>query len=252
MIYDCFPFYNELMLLEIRLHELAPVVDKFVLVEATHTHSGRPKRLYYDEVKDNEVFAPFKDKIIHSVFEMEPDPGRWVNENAHRNAINKRLSGCGPDDIIIVSDMDEIVNRKAVSAMQDCTGPTRLIMKLFYYYFNCQAVREWFFSAFCRYKDFQTAQLLRIGNETYHKQVLINAGWHFSYLVPPDEIPEKIEAWAHAEYDTEYYKDKERLRKCVEDVKDIFGRPEMELSIVPLDAPEYVMSNLNKYREFIR
>ena len=252
-IYDCFTFYDELMLLEIRLKELSPVVDKFVLVEATHTHSGRPKRLYYNEVKDSEVFAPFRDKIEHIVFEMVPKPDRWANENAHRNAIAFGLSNAKPDDIIIVSDLDEIVNRKTVPFMEQAFGPTRLVMKFFYYYFNCRAInKDWFFAAFCRFKDYQTAQKLRLGNGDYHKQVLINAGWHFSYLVSPEEIPRKLESFAHAEFDTDFYKDVDRLRKCVEAGTDILDRPGMKFAIEPLDAPECVMKNRDKYRNFIK
>lgn len=236
------------------MKELNPVVDRFVLVESTHTHSGKPKRLYYDEVKDSEIFAPFKDKIIHIIHKMEPDTDRWVNENAQRNAIAEGLINAKPDDIIIVSDIDEIVNRKIVPFMEQTFGPTRLIMKFFYYYFNCRAQREgWFFAAFCRFKDFQTAQLLRLGNKNgYHKQVLTNAGWHFSYLVSPEEIPNKLESFAHSEFDTDYFKDVERLRKCVEAGTDILDRPDMKFVVEPLDAPECVMRDRDKYKEFIK
>lgn len=254
MIYDCFSFFDELMLLEIRLKELNPVVDRFVLVEATHTHSGQPKRLYYNEVKDNEVFAPFRDKIEHIVFEMEPNADRWVNENAQRNAIVEGLSDTKPDDIIIVSDLDEIVSHKTVAFMTKAFGPTRLIMKFFYYYFNCRVLKnDWFFAAFCKFKDYQTAQLLRLGNNNgYHKQVLINAGWHFSYLVSPEEIPKKLEAFAHAEFDTDSYKDLGWIRRCVKNGTDILNRPDMKFAIEPLDAPECVMKNRDKYRNYIK
>lgn len=252
MIYDCFIFYDELMLLEIRLKELYPAVDKFVLVEATHTFSGKPKRLYYNEVKDNEIFAPFKDKIIHIIFEMKLLPNRWANENAHRNAIVEGLYNAKPDDIIIVSDLDEIINRKTIPFMEQSSGPTRLLMKFFYYYFNCRVLdKVWFFAAFCRLKDYQMAQTLRIGTRDYHKQFLINAGWHFSYLVSPEEIPSKLEAFAHSEFDTDFYKNVDRLKKCMEDGTDILCRPDMKFTIEPLDAPECVMENRGKYKDFI-
>jgi len=253
MIYDCFSFFDELMLLEIRLKELSPVVDKFVLVEATHTHSGKPKRLYYDEVRNNEIFAPFRDKIVHIVFEMNPNTDRWVNENAQRNAISMGLSDAKPDDIIIVSDIDEIVDHRVVPFMEQAFGPTRLLMKFYYYYFNCRVLKnDWFFAAFCRFKDYQTAQTLRLGNGDYHKQVITNAGWHFSYLVKPDEIPRKLESFAHSEFDTDYFKDVERLRKCVESETDILDRQDMKFSIENLDGPQCVMNNQQKYKEFIK
>lgn len=254
MIYDCFSFFDELMLLEIRLKELSEVVDRFVLVEATHTHSGKPKRLYYNEVRDAGVFAAYRDKIEHIVFEMDPKPDRWANENAQRNAIVEGLSDAKPDDIIIVSDIDEIVDRRIVPFMYDSIGPARLLMKFYYYYFNCRVLKnEWFFAAFCRFRDYQSAQVLRIGdNNGYHKQVMTNAGWHFSYLVSPEDIPRKLEAFAHAEYDADCYKDVDHIKRCIDEGTDILKRPHMKFAIEPLDAPECVMRNRDKYRNFIK
>lgn len=251
MIWDCFTFFDELMLLEIRLKELSPVVDKFVLVEATHTHSGKPKRLYYNEVKDSEVFAPFKDRITHIIYDLPMLPDRFANDRNQRNyvAIGLHQNKVRPDDIIIVSDLDEIVDRRTVALMEDYKCPVHLRMKLFYYFFNCRANQDWWYPAFCRFRDFHTADSLRLGK---HKAVITNAGWHFSYLVPPDQIPKKLEAFAHSEYDTDYFKDVDRLRLCVEANEDIFDRPEMTFSIEPLDAPQCVMENEDKYRQFIR
>lgn len=250
MIYDCFMFLNEFMLLEIRLKELYSVVDKFVLVEATHTHAGKEKRLYYNEAKTNGVLAPYRDKIIHVIYEMSPDPNRFQNENDQRNAILDGLSGAEPDDVIIISDTDEVINHQAIPIIKQISSPTRLMMKLFYYYFNCQANVVWLAPVACRFKDYQTAYFLR--NTTTNYGVILNAGWHFSYLAPPEEIARKLEAFAHAKYDTDYYKNTDRLRKCVEAGEDIFERPNMSFSIEPLDAPECVMNNVDKYRSFIK
>ena len=248
MIYDCFMFFDELMLLEIRLKELSPVVDKFVLVEATHTHSGKPKRLYYDEVKDSEVFAPFKDRIIHLIYDEPMLPNRFANDKNQRNYIAEGLKDAQSEDIIIVSDLDEIVNHEAISFMGQVPG--RLLMKLFYYYFNCRSGKDWIYAAFCRYRDFTTANSLRL-DEKNNKDTIVYGGWHFSYLAPPEDIPQKLEAFAHAEYDTNYYKNIYRLKKRVEANEDIFERG-MKFSIEPLDAPQCVMENEDRYSQFIR
>jgi beta-1,4-mannosyl-glycoprotein beta-1,4-N-acetylglucosaminyltransferase len=248
MIFDCFPFFDELMLLEIRLKELSPVVDRFVLVEATHTHSGKPKRLYYDEVKDNEIFGPFKDKITHIACSAPMGPDRFENDRNQRNAILYGLRGAMADDIIIVSDLDEIPRRGVVPLMKHFHHPTRLQMKLFYYSFNCRANEEWMYPAFCQYKDLVTPDKLRLGE---YKDYIPDAGWHFSYLVPPDQIPKKLEAFAHAEYDTDYFKDVNRLQERVAAGEDIFERG-MTFTTEPLDAPKCVMENEEKYRQFIR
>jgi beta-1,4-mannosyl-glycoprotein beta-1,4-N-acetylglucosaminyltransferase len=244
--------FDELMLLEIRLKELSPVVDKFVLVEATHTHSGIPKRLYYDEVKDSEVFAPFKDKIIHLIYDEPMEADRFANDRNQRNYIVNGLTDAEPDDIIIVSDLDEIVDHRAIPVMEQTSGCGRLIMKLFYYYFNCRASQDWIFAAFCRFRNYETANKLRLDISPAFSGNIINAGWHFSYLVPPEKIPKKLEAFAHAEFDTDYHKDTERLKRCVEAGMDIFERDNMTFSIEPLDAPQCVMENEDKYRQFIK
>lgn len=117
MIYDCFTFFNELELLELRLHELAGVVDKFVLVEATQTHTNRPKPLHYQENRAR--FGAFHGQIIHVVVEDLPvsaDP--WVPENFQRNCIARGLTACRPDDFVLVSDLDEIPRARAVEKMR--------------------------------------------------------------------------------------------------------------------------------------
>ena len=115
MIFDCFTFFNELDLLEIRLHTLKDVVDKFVIAEATRTHTGKPKELVFD--KNRSRFAEFKDKIVHVVVdnllpeeEVSKDSYNlpWINENRQRNALIKGLSNVDDGDVIIVSDVDEI------------------------------------------------------------------------------------------------------------------------------------------------
>ena len=105
-VYDCFIFFNELELLKVRLEELNPYVDKFVLVESHETFSGKDKPLYYSENK--ELFKEFEDKIIHVVLPKTNLNGTWQREAHQRNQIVRGLQGCQKDDIIMVSDLDEI------------------------------------------------------------------------------------------------------------------------------------------------
>lgn len=249
MIYDCFTFFDEMMLLEVRLKELNPVIDKFVLVEATHTHSGQSKPLYYDEAKDNEIFGPYKDKIIHIIYDLPMVPDRFANDRNQRNYIRMGLKDAQPDDIIIVTDLDEIVSHETVALMENYQVPCHLRMKLFYYYLNCQANQYWFYPAFCRFRDYYTADSLRLG---LCDAVITNAGWHFSYVFPAAEIPKKLEAFAHSEYDTDHFKDVDRLQKCIDENTDIFERPDMTFTVQPLDAPVCVMEDKEKYKAYIK
>jgi len=111
-IYDCFTFYNELDLLEIRLNELNSVVDYFVIVEATKTQTGKRKQLYYELNKKR--YKKFESKIIHIIVKNMPDiktNSAWVLENHQRNQIIKGLKNCNLKDIIFISDLDEIPNK---------------------------------------------------------------------------------------------------------------------------------------------
>jgi len=269
-IYDCFVFYNELIMLEIRLNELAPVVDKFVLVEAKHTFSGKPKRLYYDEVKDNEIFAAFKDKIIHLVYDGDPKPDKYegddrdltvrpisdptrtrrIYECMQRNTIGQGLFDAEPDDIIIGSDVDEIVNPDMLPFIKTIFTPCRLNMKMFYYYFNCRVNRFWPWAAFCRFRDFVTAQDLRL--RRHHKVMITNSGWHFGELMPPDKLSEKLGSICHAEYDNEHFRDVDRIRNHIEANEDIYERPGVEITTQPFEGPRYITDNKEKYKEYIK
>ena len=89
-IYDCFIFYNELELLELRLNELDDIVDYFVIIEATETFQGQTKPLYFEQKK--EEFSEFEDKIIHHIVDFPDeltDP--WEREHYHRDSIQSAL-----------------------------------------------------------------------------------------------------------------------------------------------------------------
>ena len=112
-IYDCFTFYNELDLLELRLTELYDFVDHFVLVEADTTYTSVPKPFYYEENKQR--YARWADKIIHiKVTDMPHSPDAWVNDIFQRNQIARGIADAAPEDLIMICDLDEIVRQEAV------------------------------------------------------------------------------------------------------------------------------------------
>ena len=108
-VYDCFMFFNELDLLEIRLNTLAPHVHKFVLVESPYTFSGKEKPLYYEKNKNDPRFAGFKDKITHIIHD-EPVGDVWETSILRQRESNQRsslilgLENIKPDDVIIGQD----------------------------------------------------------------------------------------------------------------------------------------------------
>lgn len=245
------------------MNELNPFVDKFVLIESTHTFTGAPKRLYYDEAKDTESFAPFRDKIIHHVFDAIPNADGWHNERAQRNSLDKVLIDCNaqPDDIIIFTDIDEIINPDVFPVIERTYIPSKLLMKLYYYYFNCLSSQSWAWPAFCRYQHYITGDALRNatyyeGGKDYHKIAVLNAGWHFSYLMSAEMIADKLDTFLHDStvsryYDKEPHKNIEKIQSCIDTHQDLFGRNDHSYYIEPLDAPKYIMNNIEKYRPFI-
>lgn len=119
-IYDCFSFYNEIELLELRLKLLSPYVDFFVLVEANVTHRGREKPFYFEEKK--ELFKKYEKKIIHIKLYADTkttSPNDWYLENLQRLNIQKGLKNCQPNDIVIISDADEIPNPEIIKNIKN-------------------------------------------------------------------------------------------------------------------------------------
>ncbi|NGX60073.1 MAG: hypothetical protein KR126chlam3_01235 [Chlamydiae bacterium] len=121
-VYDCFTFFNELELLEIRLEELYEVVDYFVIVEGTKSFTGNDKLLFFAENKN--LFKKYENKIIHVIIDDFPQPtgdpeiDNWGREEYSHNYTLKALESCQKDDIILISDVDEIPNRKAINDIQ--------------------------------------------------------------------------------------------------------------------------------------
>ena len=133
MIYDCFIFNDELNLLELRLNFLNQTVDKFVLVESGRALSGLVKPLHY---KNNQSrFKKFEDKIIHLIAPSN-ELSAWDYEYFQRNYIKQGLKDCNDEDIIFISDADEIINIGAVLQAKDFQLPALLEIPMNYYFLN--------------------------------------------------------------------------------------------------------------------
>ena len=127
MIYDVFNFFNELELLEIRLHELDDYVDRFVLVESTSTFQNNPKKLYYEENK--EQFKQWHHKITHVIIDDSPQTtDTWAVETFQFNAATRGLQDLKPNDTVIWCCADEIANKNAVQ--QNRGGAPKMLMMM--------------------------------------------------------------------------------------------------------------------------
>jgi len=225
-------------------------------VEATKTHSNNEKPLHYNENKH--LFEKFQDKIIHVIVDDYPQyEDSWTYERYQRNQIKSALVHCHPEDVIIISDADEIPNPETILKAQEMPGINILEQTLFYYYFNMVNLkdRKWLWgSRILKYKDFvQSASDIRCSKEG---TVVPNGGWHFSYIGGADRIITKIESFCHQELNQDQFKEKETLEKRIERGEDLYGRKKMKLKFqaIPLDDsfPKYLLENVDKFAPFIR
>jgi beta-1,4-mannosyl-glycoprotein beta-1,4-N-acetylglucosaminyltransferase len=213
-IYDAFQFFNELDILEIRLHELQNVVHKFVLVEATRTHSNQPKPLYYELNKQR--FSQFHNKILHIIVDDLPnstDP--WVLENFQRNTILRGLREAHPNDLVVIADVDEIPASYVLDAVRSCDGPTSptwLYSRFFNFKFEWEFLGQWKHPQVVRFANLLpgaagsvTPQQVRMGAMTPSHTKIESAGWHCSFFSDAEGVIQKVKAFTHQELNREVH-----------------------------------------------
>lgn len=255
MLYDTFAFFRELDVLEIRLEEMAAVDCKHILIESTITHSGQKKPLYYNECKSR--FDKFKDKIIHVIADDIKITGdAWDVEGAQRDYFT-RLKIFKDDDIIMVSDMDEIPRATVINVtdfpeLLKTHNLLKLKQMFFYYYFNlCKG--SWTGTIITDYKRVRTTSPTTMRRVWRKKEGLTirEAGWHFSFIGGPESIKEKVRAYAHTELNNDKYIGDSNIIKCITDGIDLFGRGNEKMKVVSDDLlPKYLINNKEKFKEF--
>ena len=269
-IFDCFMYFDEDLLLDLRLNILNNFVDRFVIVESNITHTGQLKEFKFDLNK----FEKFKNKISYYRLEnIVIDKNLKLKKNwSHhhlidqsiRNSISKYISDASDDDWIIISDIDELPNPNVIQNFDTRKKYSFFEQQLFYYKFNLKCVSEpiWYGSRLCIKKYLKSPQWLRnikVNNRNNllkkifnNQQILENGGWHFSSVKKPSEIITKLKSFAHNELVKDYMLNEDYIKNKINDFKDIFER-EVKLEKVELNEnfPEYLRSNKNKYNEFI-
>jgi len=267
-IYDCFTFFNELDLLELRLNYLNEIVDYFVLVEANITHSGKSKPYYYEENKER--FKDFNSKIIHIKVqpniegwrfekseEYDENDDYWKVENLQRNSILEGLINSKEGDIIIISDLDEIPSVEAIKTYKTLYYGQIISNKqfMFNYYLNYKLDAPndlWGGSVFSLRKHNITPQEIR---KHKNDEPSILGGWHFSFLGGIDNIIKKITSFAHSEYSEGKYIDPNYIEEKINKGRDLFF--ETTRSFINIEDnkdkyPPYLVNNLPKYSKYIK
>jgi len=246
-IYDCFMFFDEEMLLDLRLNILNNYVDKFVISEANYTHNGKPKKLLFDINK----FSRFKDKIIYIVVDKQAPDIDDVEKNDSKDIVSAKTQSnaykrhiyqleetrngildADPNDIIIVGDLDEIPNLENVNFKNIKKKIIFFKQKMFYYKLNLFYNMPWYGSRACLKKHFKSAQWLQwIKNKKYpfwrldtifsNKKYtsihfVADGGWHFTNIKSPENIEKKLKSFVH-------YKDFESSGLNINDLKKLIS-----------------------------
>lgn len=256
-IYDCFTFFNELELLDLRLKELYNHVDYFVLVEATLTHTGKPKELIFEKNRDK--YSDYLDKIIYVKVNDLPNyndfEGIWEPENFQRNCISRGLTNAEDNDVIMVSDIDEIPRPSAIPIGINGLEKHKWIsceQNLFYYYVNCIQNQLWRGTVLSRKIDVSTPQDLRNARDIVPH--LKNAGWHYSFMGGSDRIIEKVSNIAESSLIIDKIKGKDDIEYKMKNQIDLWDRTESlaQKKLIPLDAraPENINWFIKKYPTF--
>jgi hypothetical protein len=254
-VFDCFMFSTELDVLDVRLAELAPVVDFFVLLEAPITHQGKPKPLHFAE--NARRFESFRHKIRHVVVnDMPIGDDHWRRERHQRDALRGAIADAGPDDLVVVSDVDEIPRASTIALAQQKQGFVFLELALNYYYLNLTA-GPWL-KAYAapkqvidRMEDLalprwqELAYLDQIGRSS-DDGVIRDAGWHFTWQGGVTAIMSKLDAFAHAEFQP--LRNAALIERAMQDRRFFIGNE--ALSEMPTDRlPATVRENLAHYRQ---
>ena len=286
-------FFDEEMLLNLRLNILDKYVHKFVITEATYMHNGEPKKLLFDINK----FSKFKDKIIYIIVDKPPPDIEEINKSDSEKNINSKIQSnaykrhihqleetrlgildAEPNDIIIISDLDEIPNLEKVDFKKVKQKLIFFKQKMFYYKLNLYYKMPWYGSRACKRKYFRSAKWLQwIKNKKYplwRLDILLSkkkyndinfitdGGWHFTNIKSPENIEKKLRSFVH-------HKDFESSGLNITDLKKLVNEKRVmynhkidkkknkwldgeKLQTLKLeDMPKYVIENYKTYKPWL-
>ena len=268
MIYDCFSYLDEDLLLNLRLNILDKYVDYFVIVEGNKTWQNNPKEFKFNINK----YEKFKDRIIYiKVTDLPDGQDPYLRENHQRNSILKGLVNSKDTDVIIISDLDEIPNPQVFKNFKKEMRFAVFKQKHFYYKFNLQSKNNpyWLGSRVCLKEYLKSPQWLR--DLKFKKRpfwrldkfrlnnIIENGGWHFCNLKKPESLLYKYKNLCETN-DPIHFKEKidekylniDEISSRVSKGEDIIGRKDNFVKI-PLDNsfPEYLINNKHSYENWL-
>ena len=292
-IYDCFMYFDEDLLLDIRLNTLNNFVKKFIITEAIYTHNGSPKKLKFDINK----FKKFKDKIEYIVVEDQPKNILGLSDDDtkekrgeklilngmardyyQRECLAKGIENAGEDDLIFISDLDEIPNLNNLDYSRIKNNIIIFQQKMFYYKLNLYYEDyTWLGTKANKRKNFLSPQWIRnikgkrysrwrldtfFSKKKYSNLYFVeNGGWHFTCLRTPEELEKKLLNFAHHYEYEESGLNIKNLKKLMAEKRVMYDHnidqkgykwsgksilKKIETSLLP----KYVSENIKKFKEW--
>lgn len=273
MIVDCFSFFKELDLLEIRLSILDKYVDKFVLTESEETFTGIPKPLYFEQNKKR--FEKFLHKIVYIKTSKAPSKATaWNREHNQNNSNQIYIQTLNSEDIVIISDCDEIPDLSKVN-LSKIESPQVFLNKNFTLRLNLMTFNNaksfarkenvdnsinkpwmWFGSTISKQKYIKNQNFWGWNNLREKRQKLpqIQGGWHFSSCMPNKDIIYKIKAYSHADM-YNHIKDENLIAEHIKVNKDFVNydmRDIKQIDISEQHLPKYIVNNKQKYNHLFK
>jgi beta-1,4-mannosyl-glycoprotein beta-1,4-N-acetylglucosaminyltransferase len=282
MIYDCFNFFNELDILDLRLNTLNDVVDYFVIVESNVTHSGSNKPYYFWD--NQHIFEKFLHKIIN--FHVEDTPNDFINlplsddvvvneiysfianqtnrfdrnnqpdygrDFFQKESVRRPLQNCSDSDIIMISDADEIPNPKLLKDMS-WYNPDQIYalnQTTYYYYLNVLKEKNWYGTKLSSYGTLKNLSFNEVRGDLSLSEELPDGGWHFSFMGGKDMVKTKLLNYSARDMVNDKVLDS--LEHNITNNVDLFFRVGL-LQTVEIDDsyPKYLVQNKDKYKHLIK
>ena len=293
-IFDCFMYFDEEVVLDLRLNILNEYVDYFVIVESIFTHKGDRRKLQFNHKK----FEKFKDKIIYLIYDVEPKniekifsndseeeksrkyiQNAGLRENGQRNFISNGLDKAQSEDVILISDVDEIPNLKNLDLSIINQKIILFKQDMFYYKFNLKLPNlTWTGTKACKKKYLKTPQWLRnikdrkfsffrfdtLFSKTKYINIrfINNGGWHFTNIKTAAEIEYKLKSYLHHREFDENPISKNEIEEIIKNKKAIYNLKVDKrsnkigdgdkLEKYSLDKlPKFLQDNLNIYKDWM-
>ena len=272
-IYDCFTYCGEDLLLKIRLESLFNQVDKFIIIEGNRYFNGEVKSKLFNINK----FEKYQKKINYYFIEDYPKHvgNNWEYEFYQRNQIRRGLTDLIDEDIVLISDVDEIPKLSNENYLKYDSAV--FMQNMYYYKFNIHYYsglkwnNKWPGTKSCKFKFFDRAQTIRgFRNKNIPKWRIdqrINrylewdGGWHFAYLMNEKDISNKLKRFDHEINhllkDKKYNKDEltnlNNINSRIKSFKDPYDRKDVKLKKVSINDsfPRYIVENMGELNEFI-